>query len=434
MLSRMLLWDLKTTKPVSIPLTGAVSSLVFSKGSRWLVGADDGGGALLWDLQAAEKAPVPLSDLSFDNTYPEFSRDSRWLVGADDEGGALLWDLRTAEEAPVPLTNLTLYYGPPPVFSEDSRWLVGADDEGGALLWDLQTTEPVSVPMTGTIDFSSYNVNHESSFSGITRWLVGADNEGGTLLWDLSAAKPVSVPLTGTISALVFSDDSRWLVGTGDRGAQLWDLKASVFTPRSLNECGSESWQFTFGSNGRWLACVDARGNTFVWDLQALDAEPKRLGGGDTYGGQLYFSPNGLWVCGNQERLWLERLDSCKRTHPRILRGYERDITSLHFLDDQHTLVTIGRDGELRRWDLAREEIVLPPKLDGHKEAIEAIAFDPEKKRLVSLGRMGEVLKWDVTQPEPFPRTFPGLRFPVSLAMICNLCSQCSARMEAGTL
>src|SRR5262249_42655428 len=68
---------------------------------------------------------------------------------------------------------------------------------------------------------------------------------------------------------------------------------------------------------------------------------------------------------------------------------------ALAFAPDAKTLVTGGRDGLVKRWDVDSCERLRT--LDGHNSFVYALAVSPDGRRVASSGEDGLIRLWDAT-------------------------------------
>ncbi|NPV65869.1 MAG: protein kinase [Anaerolineae bacterium] len=83
-----------------------------------------------------------------------------------------------------------------------------------------------------------------------------------------------------------------------------------------------------------------------------------------------------------------------------FLHGHTDWVRDVAFSPDGRMLVSAGRDGTIRRWDVAARQPIDPP-LTGHTDWINGLAFSPDGSLLASAGRDRTIRLWDAASGEP---------------------------------
>ena len=122
-----------------------------SPSGRWLVIADEGGSARIWDLHADAPAATPTKLGGHGKSVTDFAfcpPSDHWLVIGGDEGSARLWDLRRLAPA-VNSIALGGHEGRIEAvdFSPDGHWVLTRSGKDMRIrLWDMQPrTRPRSL-------------------------------------------------------------------------------------------------------------------------------------------------------------------------------------------------------------------------------------------------------------------------------------------------
>jgi WD40 repeat protein len=271
---------------------GQILFVAISRDSRWLVTADDGKTALLWDLSDSSPLPQELPGYHANINGPPpvaMSRSGRWLatgsnVVTDLENTTTvrLWDL-TAPEPATPSLELRYEGGVTTVaISPDDRWLVTGSWDGPTRLWDLAAPDPASPSL-------ELPVNAErTAISSDSRWLVTGSRKRA-FLWDLTAADPTSsrVELTGhtdAIRSVAISPDGHWVVtGSSDNTARVWDLTAENPASSSLVLRGHQASvnAIVVTPDSRWVITASTDKTVRLWgvDIDSVTALARRLAG-----------------------------------------------------------------------------------------------------------------------------------------------------------
>ena len=88
-----------------------------------------------------------------------------------------------------------------------------------------------------------------------------------------------------------------------------------------------------------------------------------------------------------------------------LFTGHTRDVSSVDFSPDGHTLASSSYDGTIRLWDVNTGE--LKTTLTGHKGSVYSVAFSPDGDILASGGRDEFIRFWNVKSGE-LHRTIAG--------------------------
>ncbi len=91
------------------------------------------------------------------------------------------------------------------------------------------------------------------------------------------------------------------------------------------------------------------------------------------------------------------------QTQPQLitfLHGHTDWVRSVAFSPDGSLLVSAGRDGTIRRWDVAARQSIDPP-LIGHTDWINSLVFSPDGSLLASASRDGTIRLWPTASAEP---------------------------------
>ncbi len=236
---------------------------------------------------------------------------------------------------------------------------------------------------------------------------------------------------------LAFRPDSPYLVASGCRGIQAWNLEtgqnvysregwgSAVYSPdgRSLVSCDLKGVSIRDVATGEVLhSFATSRGRVVlrpdgkvlaVSGPEAVELyevasghEIRRLPHGPAEaearltrffpeeGPDLAFSPDGrfLVVATNPPRIW----DTTTGQLLHQLTAHSGNVPGVAFSPDGRTVATAGNDSTVRLWDVQTGEE--RSVLRGHLAWAGCLAFDPEGSRLLSGGRhYGQVILWDLT-------------------------------------
>jgi WD40 repeat protein len=151
---------------------------------------------------------------------------------------------------------------------------------------------------------------------------------------------------------LSFSPDGRLLASAGDEAVcRIWDVATGKERFQLRNQA-ERLHAVSFSPDGKLIATGHGDGTVILWD--AATGKEVRKWSGPFYVRTLDFAPDGKtlatvssWECG--PRLWHVATGS----EIRPPQGHSGLIEQLRLLPGGQTLVSLGRDHQLLRWDVA---------------------------------------------------------------------------------
>ncbi len=376
-ISEFCLWNVSPGKNQCATIPQTFSHVQISSDNRWLVAANDGEDAQLWNLERVFDEPQSWTLRGHEHrvSEAEFSRDGRWLVtrGAAEEA-LLLWRLTAQDPSADPLL-LSNALGPtldwprirqssqgprPPSISPNSRWMF-TNTPNGLELWDLTQDEPSGEPAVTiqTDSFVDYAV-----YSSDSRWLVCVSSRREVQCWDLTTANgPQGHQVqTGQVNyqqtvRVLLSPDSQWLaVATApETRVKLWALPAQQWSEPRYSLDGHEQLvtDLMFSPDSRWLVSLSAD-RTTTWDLSAENpgASPRECSAEPPPTELLEFSHDSQRLTTASERkvhLWRMPRD---QQSPIVREGEDLHFLVAWFSANDRWLVTDTESGSLELRDL----------------------------------------------------------------------------------
>jgi WD40 repeat protein len=368
------LWDVRRRRlRARLPTgTGAFVDLALSEDALLAVSED--GRLAFWDTReerrlSSVRAHGPLA----------FNPDGSVLASTDGDSRVVLWkglERQVLDGHAAPITALA--------YAPGGRRLASADEGGRAVVWKPRRSElttPGVWKALGTLDDGRpYAIDEDDSTLGVWHAETGRAL-GAVKLRDID---PDVAALSPNGHRLAFSAGPRTFVG---------DPSEAGGEYRLLRGTGSDVMALAFAPRGGRLAGAFEDGRVRMWDPDrgsvTTTVKAHRIGLWT-----LRFSPDGrrLGVAGGAGHLSLWRVGS-RLKRQATLRGHANIVTSLAFTQGGRRLASGTDDGDVRVWDLGREEEL--QTLRGSDSFVNALAFSPDGRLLASGGDEDAVRLWD---------------------------------------
>ncbi|WP_428308545.1 WD40 repeat domain-containing protein [Lacipirellula sp.] len=322
------IWDLQADHPQRTANTlnihqKPVTSILFSNDGKSLITGSRDATACVWSLgiDAPAAIPVILPGRSQPISQLALSPNGDWLAAVSTEAGAdiglgQLWNLAGSAGKATSMA-LTGHAGQiqAMAISPDNHWLaLGVDD--AVKLWDLTARDPAAASIERQCRHGNVTA---ILFSNDGRWLVtcGAGREPAVRLWNLTsrdASESLLLKgLDGPVRAAAVSADSRYLVAAGDdQRLRVWNLQGvnAETEPTLLPLGAAKITAVAVSKAGDWLAASDASGKVFLWRVNFAGVEPQPvvLTASDKALNALAFTADGRWLAAAGDdwtaRLW----------------------------------------------------------------------------------------------------------------------------------
>ena len=387
----------------------------------------DFGWEVLWERyrRLQEIPTLPVDDV--DQGSLAATLDGRTLATLVNEPGfreiaVTLWDGAAGRPRGEPFTMPSDGYVMGVSLSDDGRYLATGNnvaDQGGTTysvpVWDVATRELrwLSDPEDGhTGPITSVALSNDGTLlvsGGMDKKLKVWDLEGWEYRLTFDEHEDISVIGVG----LAFSPDHPWVASSGPRESKvrIWDVETGEQLS-AIAGVGDYSEEVVFSPDGRHLA-VGSWLRAQMWDVS--DPENPRectLRGPAGSGLAVDFSPDGRHLAaGNSNMVTLWEVETGEPWA--TLKGHEKVVADLAFLDDGRRLATGSRHGIVKLWDLDRIEgqrevlsvgrtllsrLALAPEDDGQP----AMIFAPRDDQEGVLGRW-ELQDGQLRDSRPYP-------------------------------
>jgi len=343
----------------------------------------------VWDVKS-KKQLTTLSGHKDFITSIAFDPDGQFMATASADGTAKMWEITPLKELLV-LTTPEEFVGFNSIrFTPDGKRLAGALGDT-VKEWDANSgTELLPSVLKDDSQISSVAYSPD--------WKLFAYLSSTNVnIWDTSSRKNIWAKANQSSmgSEIVFSSDGKFLVGSRDEMALVWDVRTGV--EQSL-ELGSRVTSVAFSPDSQTLATGSADGTAKLWDVKK-SKKPWRIFTGQTAGGVLVrFSLDGKRLVTASENGNLKIWDIAKDKELMSLSGHSEQVNDVTFTNDGKLMATASDDGTAKVW-LANTGAELF-SLDSHDATVKSVAFSPDGSRLVVTTTNGEAVVYTLELPE----------------------------------
>jgi len=403
--------DAATSKVLAtIDFKGSIQSAQFSPDNRVVMvigdesaeGKYDSEGAIrphaqLWNATTGE--PLGARGKLGNVGSVAFSANSHLVLIASE--ALRVWDARTGK--------LLWQMASPEMHWRQAQF---SPDGGRVLAWteSLQTWDAMTgrvLPMTVKNiagEFPDHSIDHVA-FSPDGQWMAISANAangegygGAERVWNLATGQAVAPAMehNSWVQHLEFNADGRWLLGVGITEGQVWDVGTGKPLGQIRHPSGESLTAATFSPDGQRVVSASDDGSVCVWDAATGAALIETIETAEasavafTPDGQAIVTTNGT---GTERTVW------------KILDGVARPLSLPGKTLGQHgfllltQVVSGGKGGQLRVWDIRSAKILLEAALPGE---VFTAGFSADGRRIFAAA--DEVVRvWDIASAKELP-------------------------------
>lgn len=382
--------------------SGAVQAIVLSLDGLTLVSGSSDRTLKVWQPAVQDTALLNLIGHNGPVVSVTFNPATNVVASSSSDRSIRLWSAERGQNLAV----LQGYIGAieAVAISPEGQYLAATGTNNRVLLWQLSDPPDLAEQVPIRVLRGHINQLQTVVFSPVGGSLASAGWDGLIKLWDLkevgdlnraAGGQTLSVPgTTAIIITLAFSPDGKTLAAGLDNGSiQLW----SVATGRLITQLEASEfvWTLAFSPDRKMLASGGNDGQLRLWDTQNF--EGKLLSGDSTLPiADLAYHPGARFLaCARFDgpiEVW--PLDT-ENPVPFLLAGHAGAVEAVVFQPgkDTATLLSGGRDGTVRLWDVAGQKELAQ---FAHGGFVNSVAFRAGGKAFFSAGDGGLIKLWDI--------------------------------------
>lgn len=282
--------------------------------------------------------------------------------------------------------------------SDDGTLVATAGSDGTARIWDMDGEE-LAVLRGHTSD-----VVDVAFLPGGDR-VVTAGADGTVRVWDTQSGEQFATleGETATVESVAASPDGRYIASAGENQAvNVWDAETYAPLDYSPLTVTAPLWAVTFSPDSSLLAAAGGTGGSdgpvYVWDAESGEQVFNQRVHGDLVL-DLTFSPDSETLHSAAVDGTEGIIDVTTGEASTVSLFPDFGISSIAIAEDGTTAYGVG-DGMVHIRPAGAADDSEDTILEGHTNVVWAVAMTPDGERVVSAGRDGEARIWDVASGE----------------------------------
>ncbi|MBV8885154.1 MAG: hypothetical protein JO235_14325 [Chroococcidiopsidaceae cyanobacterium CP_BM_RX_35] len=331
-----------------------------------------------------------------------FSLQGDTLVSGGEDGTIKLWELSDGRCRQTLQGHIGVVLSV--ACSPRGNTLVSGGEDGTVKLWELSDGR-CHQTLQG---HSSWVLSVAYSPQGKT--LVSSSADRTIKLWDINTGNCLKT-LQGhkdTVFFVTFSADGKTLVSASeDQTVKLWNVKTGECLKTLPILSGQKSllaWPVAFSSNHQILAIGGSDRTIKLWDINT-GQQVRTLQGHSREIRSLVFSPQGHTLIASDEDQTLKLWDIANGKCLKTFQGYSSGVCSIALSPDGETLVGGSTDRMVRLWNVSDGKCLRT--FEGHTSWVRGVAYSPDGQTVASGGADLLVKVWDVSNGKCL-RSFKG--------------------------
>ncbi|MBD2532075.1 pentapeptide repeat-containing protein [Nostoc flagelliforme FACHB-838] len=270
---------------------------------------------------------------------------------------------------------------------------------------DLTGVNFQNADLAKSIFSETLNVARSIDLSPDGQTIAVGDSNGNIYIWNISTAQLLGIfsGHKGWVWSVAFSPDGKTLASSSSDGSvRLWDIQNGSCL-QVLTEHKGCVWSVSFSADGQQLASCSDDKTVRVWNLQGQCLRVLKGHTQSVYA--VHFAPDQQTLASSSNDTTIRIWDVSNGNCLSVLQGHTSGVRCMRYSPDGQLLASGCRDGSIRLWSnyLSHDRHPKPHSINssakllhGHADFVWGIAFSPDGRLLVSGGRDGTLRLWNV--------------------------------------